>query len=203
MKNIDFTPRWHRRARHHKQMRRRRIVWGGLLLSSMCVWALWGEARAQVLKAELSALQQGYAQQATMVDEANALSDALVHAQARETRKMGLCGGLDIHVVFAELSNLLPRSIYLNRFEVRRPPKMEPIETSTPKNASGKKPTLPDLNLTISGHAIVDSDIGKLVNALSACQLLEEITLSYDRPNKVNGHRVREFEIHCRLPVFK
>lgn len=199
MRNIDFTPSWYRDAVAARSVRRRHIVWVVLLVGSLGGWAFVQDARIRSARADTRLLEGIFAQQSASVHLAMELDEQLEHARARLEVLAGLEGGANQCRLLAEISELLPATVVLDGVQITRRNRLA-IETDEGAPDRGE---VPRLNTTIRGHAIKGRDVGRLMKALSASGVFDEVGLTFSRPSRIGGLDVREFEIRCRLPLFQ
>ena len=203
VKDLDFTPAWHRKTVQRRLARKRRTVWIVLLLASIGTWTLWKQTQLRSAQARMEALQVNFHQQSAMVTQAVSLQEAIQREQAREKLLRTAAGGIEIHQILAELSRLLPESTYLDALRIERDDRIAPPPPETLPGVAGAKTDKDRLNVTLNGGAVRSADVGRFVNELNRSPIFQDIKLNYSRPSETAGRQVREFEIQCRLPVFE
>lgn len=204
MKNLDFTPQWHRRASTRRFARKRTGRLVGLMVLTVSMLTLWRFAEMHVASAALETLSVSHEAQGPIVDLAVVVRDRLDEVRRRELVRDALAGGAAMHQVLAELSLRMRDGVSLTAIEITQPDRITaPADPAAPNAARAGARDVARLNVRIAGLAADEGRVASAVEGLLNSRLFREVELGYSRPGPRGEGSVREFELRCRLPQFE
>lgn len=212
MRDCDFIlPEYHQQRRMLQIIRRRISLMGGMVVLIL-VWCIAHQGQVNSASAMLIEVQQQDDQLQLHLQQKQTLETERVRLERREFLVDTLSSPTRLGVIFADISERIPKSMLLTQVRVKSPgmtryvgaPEITPIEKVPAKPGSpavvidGPKPTDPP-KLTISGLARRPQDVIAFAAALEQSNLLYRVQIQSQGPTQWAGRTGEKFEITCEL----
>jgi len=189
-----------------KAQRRTNILWAliFLIVAGGIGWAYFiaqsKVQKARALNAEVSAefaaAAEPIAQFKTMQEE-----------QQRLNQRAELVGSLIERVnrsfILAQLTNSLPKNVYLSEFDLQGKPQVDAAKAKTAydraKAAGAPKPIIYNVTMRVKGYAFTNSQVSDYMANLEKCGLFSDVVFMQAVETTYKDMKLREFELELTL----
>ena len=206
MKDLEFLPQHHIRARQNQRLRLTRLWLLAVLTVSMICWTLYSRARINQAEYSLGSTQRTVADmqnQVTMVADLRR-KEAAHKAQVTLVEHLSLGGQRT--ALLRELSRCLPEEVVLTRIEIDRQEREIQDRLSAPVPATRRGPAVKPKTETvdrvrIEGFSADDMSMTRFVQDASESGVFQKGEVGYTRDSLFREKEVRVFTATFFVPV--
>jgi Tfp pilus assembly protein PilN len=207
MKDFEFLPEHHIRARRNERLRLTRTWLLVVLTVSMVCWTLYSKARIAAAEDQVAFVKKAIEDSRAQVSIVTALhkQKSLYTAQRTMVDKLG--GGHRRTELLEEIVRCLPNRIVLTRVEIDRHDRavrtgQMPVSRATRRRGAKQKPATEAVDrIRIEGVSLDDMAMTRFVQDVSDGTLIDKGEVGYTKDSTLLGKEVRVFAATFFAPI--
>jgi len=204
MKDLEFLPEYHIRARQNQRLRLTRMWLLSVLTLTMVCWAVFSQARVASVKAHLVAANDkmtviNYERQKKVLEQLRQ-QEMAYQAQQTLVEQLGADQRGSRTGLLRAMCGLLPDQVVLTRIEVdrhERPTRggvRPPVATSRRRGVKPKEPPKQMVDrVRIEGFAKDDLSLARFLQSMNDSRIFEQGELGFSKDASFNDCAVRVF----------
>ncbi len=213
---VNFVPKWYVESQREKQLIRRLLVLGGLLMAGL----IWWVVDTWQTQSGLSQYQSGLTEMLSATEERITEVQKLRSHRVELTRKLRVHRELYQPVTFSQIAGTIayhtPESVSLTTMDVTtyrvevavKEEKAKPGTKSRRRGRSGKKQNKQKhyrstIKVMLEGIAPSDVDVANYIAALSGCRLFQKVKIDFSRYGRFENLETRRFRVTMEIPLDK
>lgn len=206
MKDLEFLPQHHIRARQNQRLRLMRLWLLVVLAVSMACWTLYSRARIHLAEGSLAATENTVADMQNQVAMVASLRQQEAAHQAQESLVAQLSVGRSRTELLRELSRCLPEEVVLTRVEIERlerevQDRLALPAPTTRRGAAAKPKTEVVDRIRVEGLALDDISMTRFVQDASENGIFQKGEVGYTKDAVFRQKDVRVFSATFYVPV--
>lgn len=209
MKDFEFLPEHHIRARRNQRLRLTRAWLLIVLTVSMVCWTLYSKARIATAEAQVVAIRTAVENSRPQVSIVAALrkQEALYLAQRTMVDTLG--GGRRRTELLEEIVRCLPDRIVLTRIEIDEHQRevrvgRSPVSRATRRRGAKQKSSTETVDrIRIEGISLDDMAMTRFIQDVTDGSLVDKGEVGYTKDSMFRGKEVRVFAATFYAPIVK
>ena len=207
MKDLEFLPQHHIRARQNQRLRFLRLWLLAILALSMVCWGFYSRHDIAQARGELAAVMAQMSPAET--EEQRKLLTELIERERTYMAQAGLVGQLSNlwprASLVRDVSRCLPEQIVLTRLEIERQTRdvvnqLLPPDTTGQRRPAGTTKETVD-RVRIEGFAADDLSLSRFLQSMGERQTFQRGELAFSKDATFRGREVRVFAATFYVPV--